>query len=42
MKHGIGSAGNMMALSYVKTNGLIYLFTNDEHGQGTQVWRIEP
>jgi hypothetical protein len=42
MKYAIGSAGNMFTLSYVKTNGVIHLFTNDEHGTGTQVWRIEP
>jgi hypothetical protein len=42
MVNGIGSGGNMATLSYVKTNGFTYLFTNDEKGRGTQVWRIEP
>lgn len=36
-----GSGSNMAALSYTKVNGIIYLFTNDEKGRGTQVWRIE-
>ncbi len=42
MVNAIGSASNMASLSYTKANGIIYLFTNDEKGRGTQIWRIEP
>lgn len=42
MPNAIGSGANMFTLSFAKTNGAIYLFTNDEKGRGTQVWRVEP
>lgn len=42
MPHAIGSGSNVKTLSIVKTNGVIYLHTNDEYGRGTQRWRFDP
>lgn len=36
-----GAAGNVMTISIMKTNGAMYIYTNDEWSHGVHRWRVD-